>query len=250
MKDNNSRKKNKKYLVVVVSLALVLALGVITAFAYLSGKTGSVKNTLLADVDPDPTINETITPTSGPGYPVKEDVSVSVGDNAYTVYVRAAIVVNWTKEIQDENDNIIQLVHSDIPQLGTDYTLDLNLANGDLAENQWRLGSDGYYYYTSPVAGNGTTTVLINEATQIWNGGSPYPVREDGYVLSIEIVAQTVQAIGTTDDYNVLAVVDAWGVKTKEIDNKILIYKDENVQDPSVGSPDPIGLPWDDTFGN
>ena len=251
MKNSNSRKISKKYLVVTICLALALAIGTIVVFAHLSGKSGALKNTLEADVDPEPEVKETIIPADGPGYPLKKDVSVSVGDNDYTVYVRAAIVVTWAKEEFDDEGNTTFLVHPEAPVLGVDYTLDLNLSNGDLAEKQWRRGTDGYYYYTSSVVGKGETEILINSATQVWNGESPYPVRDDGYVLRVEIAAQTIQAIGTTDDDNVLAVVDAWRVKTKEIDNKTLIYKDENVQDPSVGSPDPIGeLPWDDTFGN
>ena len=42
----------------------------------------------------------------------------------------------------------------------------------------------------------------------------------EGYVLNVEIVAQVIQAIGTTDadtyDEGTLAVVDAWKVNTKE----------------------------------
>ena len=58
----------------------------------------------------------------------------------------------------------------------------------------------------------------------------------EGYVLNVEIVAQTIQAIGTTDadtyDAGTLAVVDAWGVKTQvhqanaDADKIVLIYKD------------------------
>ena len=231
MKNSNSRKTSKKYVVIAVCLALALAAGTIAVFAYLSGKSGAVNNTLKADVDPSPVINETILPTSGPGYPVKKDVSVSVGDNDYTVYVRATIVVNWVKEVLNDDDTVTTLVHSDVPVLGTDYTLDLNLpAEGAaLAAGQWRLGSDGFYYYTSPVAGGADTAVLINSATQIWNGQNPYPVRDDGYVLRVEIAAQTIQAIGTTDadtyEGGKLAVEDAWGVKTQTVDGVVLITK-------------------------
>ena len=230
MKNSNSRKTSKKYVVIAVCLALALAAGTIAVFAYLSGKSGAVNNTLKADVDPSPVINETILPTSGPGYPVKKDVSVSVGDNDYTVYVRAAIVVNWVKDEYSEDgtdDTVTTLIHSDVPVLNTDYTLDLNLpAEGAaLAAGQWRLGSDGFYYYTSPVAGGADTAVLIKSATQIWNGQNPYPVRDDGYVLRVEIAAQTIQAIGTTDSGNKLAVIDAWGVTTQTVDGVVLITK-------------------------
>ncbi len=231
MKNSNSRKTSKKYVVIAVCLALVLAAGTISVFAYLSGKSGPVNNTLKADVDPDPVINETILPTSGPGYPVKKDVSVSVGDNEYTVYVRAAIVATWVKEVLNDDDTVTTLVHSDVPVLGTDYTLELNLPeNGAaLAAGQWRLGSDGFYYYTSPVAGGADTAVLIKSATQIWNGQNPYPVRDDGYVLRVEIAAQTIQAIGTTDaatyEGGKLAVEDAWGVTTQTVDGVVLITK-------------------------
>jgi len=231
MKNSNSRKTSKKYVVIAVCLALALAAGTIAVFAYLSGKSGAVNNTLKADVDPEPVISETFTPADGRGYPVKENVSVSVGDNDYTVYVRAAIVVTWAKDEVDKDGNVTHLVHSEAPVLGTDYTLDLNLpAEGAaLAAGQWRLGSDGFYYYTSPVAGGADTAVLIKSATQIWNGQNPYPVRDDGYVLRVEIAAQTIQAIGTTDaatyEGGKLAVEDAWGVTTQTVDGVVLINK-------------------------
>ncbi len=229
MKNRNSRKTSKKYLVITICLALALAIGTIVVFAHLSGKSGALKNTLVADVDPKPEVKETMIPADGPGYPIKKDVSVSVGDNDYTVYVRAAIVVTWAKDEFDEEGNVItHLVHPEAPVLGTDYTLDLNLAGGNIAPDQWRFAPDGFYYYTSPVSGikgENETAVLINEATQIWDGEDPYPVRQDGYVLRVEIAAQTIQAIGTTDKKasenengtyaeGTLAVVDAWDVET------------------------------------
>ena len=42
--DNQTRKTNKKVLISVVIAALVLAIGTVVVFAYLSGKSGSVNN--------------------------------------------------------------------------------------------------------------------------------------------------------------------------------------------------------------
>ena len=259
MEKSNSR-KTKITVIVAICIALALTAGTIAIFAHLSGKSGSLTNNLEADVDPQPTINETLIPPDGPGYPVKKDVSVFVGDNDYTVYVRAAIVVTWVKEEHSEDpndDTVTVLVHPEAPKLGVDYTLDLNLATGDLAAEQWRRGSDGFYYYTSPVEGGANTGILINSASQIWNGQAPYPVRDDGYVLRVEIAAQTIQAIGTTDEASyeagTLAVVDAWGVSTKVDESTdpavVLIYKGYG-SSFGVDTAEPIvtgGLPDDET---
>lgn len=199
MKNSNSRKPNKT-VIIVACIALVMAIGTIAVFAYLSGKSGPVTNTLNADTDPSPAIVETFDGT------VKKDVKVNVGKNDYTVYVRAAIVVNWV----DANGNV--LADAPVSNLQNednyDYILDLNLATGNPAANQWSFGSpDGFYYYSSPVPSEGSTEVLIKSVKV-----NPDATVPEGYTLSVEIVAQTIQAIGTTDTGDTPAVVDAWGV--------------------------------------
>lgn len=196
MKNSNSRKPNKT-VIIVACIALVMAIGTIAVFAYLSGKSGPVKNTLTADPDPSPAIVETFDGT------VKKDVKVNVGKNDYTVYVRAAIVVNWV----DGQGNI----YSQAPVENTDYELNvlLDTAVDATKKSHWHYcSSDGFYYFSQPVSSNGTTDILIDSASVLSGANVP-----SGYTLSVEIAAQMIQAIGTTDaDDTKLAVVDAWGV--------------------------------------
>ena len=56
------------------------------------------------------------------------------------------------------------------------------------------------------MSSRGETDVLITSCTQ--NGAAP----ADGYALNVEIIAQTVQAIGYTDDDTKQAYQDAWGI--------------------------------------
>ncbi len=200
----SGRKASRKAIIGVVCAALVVAIGVITVFAYLSGKSDPVKNKLDADTDPGLTVVETVAPING--FEVKQNVTVNVGKTDYSVYVRAAIVVTWV----DKDGNVLAdapVLSSEVDDNG-DYILDLNLSTTTLAADQWTFGSsDGFYYYSSPVPSEGSTKALINSA-QVKPGASV----PEGYTLSVEIVAQTIQAIGTTDEGDVLAVKDAWGV--------------------------------------
>ena len=71
----------------------------------------------------------------------------------------------------------------------------------EMAQNTgWVTGSDGYYYYTSPVAADDTTGVLIKSCTEI-TGKAPV-----GCNLSVEIMAEAIQSVPEE------AVEDAWGV--------------------------------------
>lgn len=177
---------------------LVAALLVTGALAYLSASTGGLTNTFSAAPDSEPTIDESFVDN------VKTDVKVDVGNPGYAVYVRAAIVVNWEKD-GDGNENHF---HATAPVYGTDYNISLNIADDD----PWFLGSDGFYYHKAMV-NSGGTKALIKEC-------KPLVTAPEGYHLSVEIIAQTIQALGTTDNdangnpvtVGTPAVTDAWGV--------------------------------------
>ena len=116
---------------------------------------------------------------------VKSNVQIrNTGD--IDAYIRAAVIVTW----KDEKEN----VYPKTPVAGTDYTI----AFSDIG---WDINtSDGYYYYTTPVAPNETTKPLIKTVI---------PVDEktpEGYGLSVEILSDAIQSLPTK------AVVDSWDV--------------------------------------
>ena len=125
-----------------------------------------------------------------------KNVSIAVEDKGYSVYVRVALIISWKNPGDDEDVFYVQ------PVKDVDYTIDFNTTG-------WQMLEDGYYYCTSPVASGKTTDVLIKNCALIEGGGTDVP---DGYVLNVEIIVQTVQAIGSTDNGNTPAWQDAWGI--------------------------------------
>lgn len=119
-----------------------------------------------------------------------EGVTVKVEDEGYPVYVRAIVVINW----QGSNGEHVAFspVYYNI-QFGADW----------VAMEQ---GGISFYYYTKPVASGGETTALISKCN-VSSQGEDITI---GYKLSIEVIAQTVQAIGT-DGAN-FGWSDAWGI--------------------------------------
>lgn len=116
---------------------------------------------------------------------VKSNVKIqNTGDIA--AYIRAAVIVTW----EDEDKN----VYPQMPVAGVDYTI-------ELSDNSWDIEtSDGYYYYTKPVASKDYTEVLINEVKPV---DSKTP---EGYKLSVEILGDAIQSLPTK------AVESSWGV--------------------------------------
>ncbi len=184
----------------VTAVTVVLTLAVISAvavFAYLQWIAGKVENTFTPDDEGAITIEETFVGND------KENVSVDVGDPGYSVYVRAAIVVTWVNA--DEPNKVLATP----PVAGVDYEIVLNVKTTADSGEPWFKCSDGFYYYETAVA-SGNTGVLIESCTPLKDAPTA------GYVLNVRIISQTIQALGTTDDGDVPAVKDAWGVVTVE----------------------------------
>lgn len=188
-------KKNSKRSISLLASVLVIALSVITVAAYLFINLGPLTNKFQPAVAQDPEVNN--------------DYSIKVPNKGYAVYVRAAIVVNW--QYKDGEGNVKVL--GDVPVEGVDYTLTLNA-------DDWLKGSDGFYYYKTMVtpAEKDTTASIVSEFTTLKT------VVYDGveYSVNIDIISQTIQALGTTDDGTKRAVEDAWGERfTFDGDNNI-----------------------------
>ena len=198
-KTNQKRKRRLPLVSVVLIAAAMLSMVTGGALAYLSHSTEPVINTFTADSPINPSIVEAFNQVT------KTDVKVSAADpveadaeQKYAVYVRAAIVATWRK--QGESD---ETVYGQKPVLGTDYTLILNT-------DDW-FEKDGFYYYKKMVESDPEQEDILPQTTELIESCLP-TAKKDGYVLNVEIMAQTIQALGTTDSGDIPAVTDAWGV--------------------------------------
>ncbi|MBQ6933102.1 MAG: hypothetical protein IJN37_01805 [Clostridia bacterium] len=175
-----SPKRSKKSIATLVSLILILTIGVGGTLAYLITSTGEVKNTFTPSQ-----VNISVNENVDNG--VKSNVKIQNHNDSVKAYIRAAIVVNW----MDKDGN----VWAAKPKKDTDYTMTTG--------GNWTLGTDGYYYHKGAVEPNADTNVLITEAKYLANA-------PDGYYLSIEILAQAIQADGV-DSEGKSPVELAWG---------------------------------------
>ena len=177
MRHENS-KNGRKGLITVVALVLLLCAAVGGTLAWMTAETPAVTNTFTPAhvtcwVDED--FNGT----------TKSDVKIkNTGD--IDAYIREAIVVNWA----DASGNV-----SGTPVTVNDYTMTLNLNSSG-----WVEGTDGYYYYTSPVSPEDSTFNLIDTCEPV-EGQAP-----DGYKLQVTILAEAIQSTPDT------AIKEAWGV--------------------------------------
>lgn len=171
------RRRSRKPTLLMLALAILLVAVVGTTIAYLFTNTGSITNTF--------------TPASVTTK-ITEDFKNNVKDNVQVqntgdveAYIRAAVVVTW----QDDSGN----VYPTAPVEGTDYTV-------TYPGNGWVKHTDGYYYYTSPVAAGASTGILLTDCKPV-EGMTP-----EDYHLVVEILASAIQSKPAN------AVTEAWGV--------------------------------------
>lgn len=129
-----------------------------------------------------------------PKVTVTDDYCVKVENPKYSVFLRANIVVAWENI---ESGNIL----AEMPEAGKDYELSL------VQDGKWHYHSDGFYYYKEEVQTDTVTDPVIsfNALTE-----------KEGYVLSVRVIAQSIQAAGKTDDNTKTAVEDAWGIDASQ----------------------------------
>lgn len=212
--------KRKNRILLVAGVVVLLLAGTMTGiYARYTRLSNEAANTFSPAPVSNPEVSETFNGNE------KKDVAIKVPDNGYPVYVRAKIVITWKKENPEypKYSNQKWLVYYKMPEeehpvLGEndepvygddgnavregDYVIDLNLKN-----DGWKYDNkDGFYYYTKPVDSGESTAILINSCTL-----SEYADPPAGYTLSVEIITQTVQAVGWTDDNTSQAYQDAWG---------------------------------------
>lgn len=162
--------------VLIMAVLLLLGAAVGSTVAFLIDKTAPVENAFeYAKVSCEVTENFTN----------NEKDNVQVKNTGTTdAYIRATYVVNWV----DEQGNIAAAVPES-------YSYNVTENPG----NSWKKGSDGYFYYTSPIAPGASTQGSLLTCTV------KYPENPE-YTLSVEILAEAIQSTPAN------AVQEAWGV--------------------------------------
>lgn len=119
-------------------------------------------------------------------------------------YIRAAVDIYW----QDQDGARLWDEPKEEPKGEADYEIAWSVADASGANSayNWVKASDGFYYWTSPVAPGAETGVLINRVTEL--------KATEGRNLVVDISTQAVQA--TPDE----AVHDAWGCS---VENDVLV---------------------------
>lgn len=179
------KNKSKKSVALLAALALVVCIAVGGTLAYIFDISNIVNNVF----DPAEVTTE-VTETLTNNNTVKEDVAIKNTGNI-DAWIRATVVVNW----KAEDGSVYGKAE---PVIGQDYALNLKQYAAE-DEAKWILGSDGYYYWTKPVAPGASTGELIDSASL--TGTAPA-----GYSLSIEILGSGIQSRPDA------AVADAWKV--------------------------------------
>lgn len=169
-KDSKPRFPTSRAAVLLLSMILLIGIAVGTTVAFLVARTEPMKSTFeYAKVSCEVTGS-------------KENVQIKNTGNT-AAYIRATYVVTW----RDADGKVAVSVPG-----GYSYTLTENLSNN------WKKGTDGYFYYTSPVApGNSTLDSLPT-------CNVTYPDNPE-YTLSVEILAEAIQSEPAE------AVQQAWG---------------------------------------
>ena len=161
------KRMKKKSLLLVAGIVLMLTIAIGGTIAYLVANTESITNTFEPGRVPI-SVDESFTGGE------KSNVKIT-NDGNVPAYIRAKIIVTW----KDKDGNVSAIK----PVLGTDYSLSTG--------GGWKEESDGFYYYTAVVGAEKSTGYLINSCTKLDTANLP-----DGYDLSVEIIAESIQAEG------------------------------------------------------
>ena len=180
--------KRKKQWSFLLSIVLLLTAVIGGTLAYMVVKTMSVENQFQSAQVSCEVLMEKADKT--------DVIKVQNTSNVHA-YIRAAIIVNWV----DRAGNV----------LGTAPVKAIDEKGGDYAwlsvEGAWVQDTNtGFYYYTSAVEPGEITSPLISNISVTATPPS------DDYSLSIEVIAEAIQADGVTDDGGTPAYQDAWGI--------------------------------------
>lgn len=186
---------SKRKRIIALLVGVILLAGTAGTLAWLS-VTGVLVNQFgIGSVTP--SVQETLNGK------VKSDVKAKNTGTA-PAYIRAAVDIYW----QDQDGARLWDEPKEEPKGEADYEIAWSVADASGANSayNWVKASDGFYYWTSPVAPGAETGVLINRVTEL--------KATEGRNLVVDISTQAVQS--TPDE----AVHDAWGCS---VENDVLV---------------------------
>ena len=189
-----SRKRIKLSTVLVIAAALALVTAIGGTMAWLTTHSEGLTNTFTPAK-----IEGEVKETFNSPFNTKNNVYIQ-NTSDVPVYVRVALVPTWTKA--ETVENVTKYVPVAEPVGNDDVIID-NQNWGSFvpaANSNWVKGTDGYYYYTTPVAAGATTNPLFAEAI-VKAGQTPA-----GCTMNLQVLLQMIQA--EPDN----AVESAWGV--------------------------------------
>lgn len=180
--NNKPRIRMNKLAILFIAVVMLIGAVVGSTVAFLVTKTAPVENKFTyASVSC--TVSESFNGTT------KEKVQIQ-NTGTTDAYIRATYVVNWL----NKDGSIAPVPQGTIPN---GYTLSIS----ENPDDAWTKGTDGYFYYLTPVAPGGLTDGSLVNCTVTYPQGV-----EPEYILSVEILATAVQSTPAK------AVQEAWGV--------------------------------------
>jgi len=186
------RCKSTKNIWLMASVVMILAVAIGGTVAYIATSAGPVENTFTLGQVPI-TVVEDFTGNE------KNDVKIkNMGD--VDAYIRATVVVNWVDSqgnIYGEKPDECTCIDKNTCAENHDYDISWTMAN-------WQKIGD-YYYYKGKVSPDGETGILFTNC-KVKEGVTP----PAGYTLSVEILAQSIQADGKNAEGKT-PVELAWG---------------------------------------
>ena len=180
--NNKPRIRMNKLAILFIAVVMLIGAVVGSTVAFLVTQTDPVENKFTyASVSC--AVSESFNGTT------KEKVQIQ-NTGTTDAYIRATYVVNWL----NKDGSIAPVPQGTIPN---GYTLSIS----ENPDNAWTKGTDGYFYYLTPVAPGGLTDGSLVNCTVTYPQGV-----EPEYILSVEILATAVQSTPAK------AVREAWGV--------------------------------------
>lgn len=178
---------SKRKRIIALLVGGILLAGTVGTLAWLSATGVLINQFGIGSVTP--SVQETLNGN------VKSNVKAENTGTA-PAYIRAAVDIYW----QDGNGARLW----EEPQADKDYVIAWSVADasGANSASSWVKASDGFYYWTSPVAPNTETDVLIASVTELR--------ATEGRNLVVDVSTQAVQSV--PDD----AVREAWNCTVQD----------------------------------